>query len=206
MNIDGQIIELSHLDKLFYPRDGITKGAVIEYYTTIAGVLLPFVAHRCISMQRFPHGIDGTSFYHKDIPAYFPDFVDRYQVPLVGEGDKTFNTLVVCNSRATLVYLANQDVLTLHPWLSSTSDIHRPDKLIFDLDPQDGSFAKVIEVALALKAVLKSYDIKPFVMLTGSRGVHVVVPIVVEAEFAIVRAFVQKIAAEVVQKNLLYQL
>ncbi len=174
-------MELTNPDKLLFPAEKITKGEFVSYYEKTAGIMLPHLKGRLISMQRFPEGIAEGHFFQKQAPGYFPEWVNRVPVDLRHEGRKTY---ITCDNRQTLVYLANL-VCIPHVWLSRVDKLNYPDRLIFDLDPPAGSddFEPVKYAALIFKEVLEELGVKPFLMLTGSRGLHVVVPLDRSADF-----------------------
>ena len=191
IEIDGHSVELSSTEKVMFPEDGLTKGDLIEYYRRISEIMLPFVKDRVISMQRFPDGIDGEGFYQKEVPDYFPEWVSREKIEK-REGGAI--TQVICQNAATLVYLANQACITPHIWLSRVDNIEKPDRMIFDLDPSGNDFATVREGALMLRKALDQVGLDSFVMTTGSRGLHVVVPLDASEDFDTVRSFARKVA------------
>lgn len=157
-----------------------------------------YASKRCIVLQRFPDGIDHISFYQKNISDYFPVFVKRITVELK-KGDQ--QTLVVISSVKSLLYLVNQGTLVFHSWLSSTKSVYKPDKIVFDLDPSDKDLKKLRLGARLLKKIVEQYKLVPFLMTTGSRGYHVVIPIKPEHSFDKVHVFAKQIAQEVVDLN-----
>lgn len=199
VHVDSHAIELSHPDKVLFPGDGITKGELIDYYQRVAATMLPHVRQRAISMQRFPNGIAESGFYQKEAPDYFPDWIDRVMVPVEEKGKE--QPQVVCNNAATLVYLANQDCITPHIWLSRTDSLHNPDRLIFDFDPASDDFAPIRKAAQSMRQLLADLGLTSFVMTTGSRGLHVVVPLDRSAAFDVVRAFAKDVADVLVSRN-----
>jgi bifunctional non-homologous end joining protein LigD len=179
------------LDKILFPKSGITKGDLLHYYEKAAKYMLPYMQDRPITMRRFPSGIDQTRFYQKRVPKYFPKWLDTVIVKKEG------GTLeeVVCNSEEAILYLAGQAVISFHIWMSRQDKIDYPDKIVFDLDPSIDDFNVVIDAAILLRQVLEyQLDLKAYVMTTGSRGLHVVVPIIRKYAFDQVRAFVRNIA------------
>lgn len=192
--VGDHTVELSSLEKVLFPDDGITKGDLIDYYRRIAETMLPYLEERPLSMERFPDGLDGSSFYQKEIPDYFPDWIDRTAIDVKGE--KTTQQQVVCNNGATLVYLANQACLTPHVWLSQVDRLDHPDRLIFDLDPPGADFEPVRRAAQALRDILEEVELSSFVMTTGSQGLHVVVPLDRQAEFDAVRSFARELVEQ----------
>jgi len=187
MKVKSREIEISHADKLFFPAAGISKDDLAEYYLCIAETMLPYLRDRPISMQRFPDGIEGQGFYHKEIPDYFPNWIETVQVEVKQEG--RIQRQVVVNQPATLVFLADQACITPHAWLSCVDKLDHPDRLIFDLDPPEDDFGEVRFAAKALKEILQQVGLVPYVMTTGSKGAHVVVPLDRQEDFDAVRAF-----------------
>lgn len=194
LTIDGRSIALSHRDKVLFPGAGLTKGDLIDYFARIAPHALPHCQDRALTMHRFPDGIAEEGFFQKNIPEYFPDWIDRITLPKEG-GEVTH---VVANNAATLVYLANQGCITPHLALAKCDRPDRPDRMIFDLDPSDDDFAKVQSVARALRAILDAHDLPGFVQTTGSRGLHVWIPLDGSAGFDAVREAARRMAERVV--------
>ena len=192
IDVDGQAVKLSSLDKVYYPDEGITKGDVVDYYHRVAPTMLPHLRDRPLSMQRFPDGIAAPGFYQKEAPDYFPDWIRR--VPVLVEEEGQEQPQVVCDDAATLVYLANQGCITTHLWLSRAGNLRNPDKLIFDLDPPGGNFQVVREAALALRELLTELDLPAFLMTTGSKGLHVALPLDGRATFDDTRDLARDIA------------
>jgi bifunctional non-homologous end joining protein LigD len=167
-------VEISHPDKVLFPDDGITKGDLAFYYERISEWMLPHVRARPVSMQRFPDGIRGKGFFHKDVPDYFPEWVDRVQVP---KANGTVTHALIDNTE-TLLYLANQNTITPHVWLSRADRLHQPDRLVFDLDPPPGTgFASVRRAARWTAELLDELELVPFAQVTGSKGIHIWTPL-----------------------------
>jgi bifunctional non-homologous end joining protein LigD len=177
-------VKISNPDKVLFPDDGITKADLASYYERVAEWMLPHVRARPVSMQRFPDGIAGKGFFHKDVPDYFPDWVDRVRVPKAG-GTVTH---VLIDNRDTLLYLTNQNTITPHVWLSRADRLHQPDRLVFDLDPAPGSdFASVRRAARWTAELLDELGLVPFAQVTGSKGIHIWTPLRRRAELEQVR-------------------
>ncbi len=191
ISIGRYTIQLSNTDKVFFPADDISKGDLINYYYKIADMMLPYLEGRPVTMHRFPDGIDGEGFYQQGISDYFPDWIERTSVTKEGG----IVTHVICQNAATLVYLANQACVTPHVWLSRKDHLNYPDLMIFDLDPPGENFAPVRHAALLLRGFLNELEIESFVKTTGSRGLHVVVPLDKSAAFDEVRDFAHIVAA-----------
>src|SRR5215469_9165862 len=150
LRIEGHEVNVTRREKILFPEDGITKGDLIRYYQRIAPRMLPYLAGRPLMLQRFPDGITGFSFYQKAAAPYYPAWIKKVTVQKAGGTVRH----LVCEDVATLVYLANQACITLHPWLSriekKPSRIdkrHFPDQMIFDLDPSTEDFTAVIDAA-----------------------------------------------------------
>lgn len=185
VNLDGHEIALSHRDRVLFPKHGLTKGKLIDFYRRIAPVALPHLADRPLTMRRFPEGIRKKGFFQKNLPDHFPDWFARAELPKE-DGRMTY---AVLSNAASLVYVANQGCITPHVGLSRVDRIDRPDRLVFDLDPSDGDFAKVRDAAIRVRALLEELDIVPFVMTTGSRGLHVVAALDRSGDFDAARTF-----------------
>jgi bifunctional non-homologous end joining protein LigD len=184
-------------DKILFPDDSLRKADVIAYYERIADLMIPHIENRPLTLQRFPNGIHAQSFYQKNIASYFPDWINRVSVKKAG-GTVTH---ALGNDVQTLVYLANLACITPHMWLSRTPKLEYPDVLIFDLDPSVDDFALVRRTALALRSMLEELGLASFPMTTGSRGLHVSVPLDREAGFDDVRAFARTVAESLAGQN-----
>lgn len=184
-------VETSREEKILFPESEVSKGDLIDYYQRIADVMLPHMEGRPLMMHRFPDGIAEEGFYQKDLDDYFPDWITRARVEKEGGGSVEH---AVCDKTATLVYLADQGCITPHLWLSRRDRLQHPDRLIFDFDPPDDDFAPVRQAARDLHGLLAEFDMSSFVMTTGSRGLHVVVPLDRSAAFPAVREFARAVA------------
>ena len=179
-------IEITHPEKVLFPGDGITKADLAAYYERVSEWMLPHVAFRPVSMQRFPDGIDGKGFFHKDVPPYFPKWIRRVKVP---KADGTVTHLYACDAD-TLVYLVGQNTITPHVWLSRADRVWQPDRMVLDFDPAPGSdFAAVRRAARHAGELLTELGFTPFAQVTGSKGIHVWTPLRRRARHDEVRAF-----------------
>ena len=196
VRVDGREIQISRPEKVLFPEDEITKGELIEYYARIAPWMLPYLRDRPLTLERYPNGINTKRFFQKEVSSYFPDWIQRVTVEKVG-GQVTH---VVCNDTATLVYIANQACVTPHIFLSRLDKVHHPDQLVFDLDPQGEEFEPVRSTARAFKQLLDELGLPAFLKTTGSRGLHVAVPLQRREEYETVRDFARELAAIVVSQ------
>ena len=152
--------------------------------------MIPHIKDHPVTMQRFTVGIGEAGFYHKEMPDYFPDWIETAKVEVLEDGE--IQDQVLPNNEATLVYLANQYTITMHIWLSRGEDLWHPDRLIFDLDPPDDFEAALDRVLV--RDTLEQVGLVPYVMTTGSRGLHVAAPLNRSAEFDIARGFAKDLA------------
>jgi bifunctional non-homologous end joining protein LigD len=197
-------VKLSNPDKVLYPRDGITKREIFDYYTAIAPFMLPHLAGRPLTLQRWPDGIDGEEWYQQNAPEKVPA-----HVRLVEVGPKHGNKKrIVADSLETLQWLANLASLTIHQWAShipagvidktlAIEALAQPDYAVLDLDPGDGPWAHLVEVAKVVRALLVALDMPSAVKTSGKRGVHIVVPIARGASHEEATAFAETMAGAV---------
>lgn len=221
-------LQVTHEEKILFPISKITKGDLINYYLKIAPVMLPHLKNRPVMMHRFIENIEQEGFFQKNTPDYFPDFIERAKIE---KADGEIIEQVMCNNPETLVYIANQLCITPHIWLSKIDKINYPDKLIFDLDPSvimktgigptgphsgkinlhpsladagpnpEKNFGLVIAGAKKIKKFLENLGLTPFVMTTGSKGLHIVVPIKTENNFEYVKNFARDCAIILEKEN-----
>ena len=184
-------IEISSPEKVLFPDDGISKADIASYYSRVATVMVPHLKGRPLTMERVPSGIEGQRFYQKEMPAYFPGWIASAELP------KAKGTVrqILCDDAATLLYLVNQNCVTPHVWLSRADRPRHPDQMMFDLDPSRDDFDHVRRTALAARDLLDRLGLPAFVKTTGSRGLHVVVPLDRSSELDDVRDFADRTAA-----------
>lgn len=196
----GHAIEITHADKVLFPKGKITKEELARYYAKVARLMIPLIKDRPISMKRYPKGIKQGGFFQKNAPETLPSFV---KTASVSRKEKGAARMILCNNVATLIWLANQNCIAPHIWLSRIDKPDIPDRMIFDLDPPARKgISAVIEGALILRQFLeKELKLKTFVNTTGSRGVHVVVPIKRGYGFKEVRAFAKAAAEELTSRH-----
>jgi bifunctional non-homologous end joining protein LigD len=173
--IGGHPVHLSNLGKVYWPQDGYTKGDLIAYYREVSAFILPYLKDRPQSLHRHPNGIDGKSFFQKDVRQQPPpDWVQT--VELVADADRKSARSILCQDEATLVYLANLGCIELNPWNSRVGTLDLPDYMLLDLDPEAISFDHVVDTAQAVRKVLHRVGAESFCKTSGKRGLHVYVP------------------------------
>ena len=196
--IEGRKLKISNLDKVLYPSVNVTKAEIIQYHIDIAPYILKYISNRPLTLIRFPDGIEKTTFYSKSKPEWAPEWIDSVDI---GHSDETV-TYVVAQSTPTLVWLANLAALEIHPMQMTKDTIELPDHYIFDLDPpENGDFEVVKMIALKLKSFLESYNHTPFVKTSGSKGLHIYVPIIKQSSHEEMTTWVKKIARIFVSQN-----
>lgn len=192
LDVHGTKVDVTNLDKVFYPETGFTKGDVIDYYVKISPVLLPHLKDRPISLKRYPDGVDGFFFYEKNAPAHRPKWVKTTKVAKSEGGEINY---CVMNDLPALVWAANLADLELHTFLHKAPAIHRPTALAFDLDP--GSPADVIQccqVAMWVRGIFAELGLECFAKTSGSKGLQVYVPLNTATTYEKTKAFAQAIA------------
>jgi bifunctional non-homologous end joining protein LigD len=198
VQVDDHHIDLTRQDKVLFPGSGITKGDLVRYYERIAPIALPHWRDRPLSQHRLPDGIDGEGFFQKEIPDHYPPWVERAELKAQTDGSVTY---ALANNAATLIYLANQACITPHLGLSRIDRIDHPDWLVVDLDPQDDDFEKVRFAAHATRRLLDRLELASFVQTSGSRGLHVFVPLDRSADFRRVRDFARELARQLARQH-----
>jgi bifunctional non-homologous end joining protein LigD len=197
-------VRVTHPEKVLFPGDGITKGDLVAYYRAVAPRMLPLVDGRPVTMQRFPDGIGRGGFLQKQVGRHFPDWIERVTAPNRRTRQATVReevTYVVCRHPDDLAYLANQGCITPHVWLSRTPDIHRPDQMVFDLDPASDDLGVLRSAAAALRGLLDELGLASFLKSSGSRGLHVVVPLVPAADTDTVKVFSVAVAEALADRH-----
>ncbi len=190
-------VKISNRDKVFWPEAGLTKGDLIDYYGRVAELLLPHLHERPIHMQRFPDGIDGKAFYHKDAPDHVPGWVETERI---ASESKSVN-YIICNDRDTLLLLANLASIDMHPWMSRRTSPDTPDWFVLDLDPKGAPFAHVVRIARALGKLLRGIGLRPYLKTSGKTGLHITVPLVSAYTYEQARMFAEMVARAIVNEH-----
>ena len=197
-NIEGRKVKITNLDKMLYPNLGVTKAEFIQTYMQLAPYVLPHLKDRPLTMIRFPDGVFGNKFYSKNKPDWTPKWIPDVEV--THENDTIKYILV--NELATLAWTANLAALDLHPMQVRAKHMNKPDQFIFDLDPSpEFGFDRVKELAISLRAFLESYGYHAFVKTSGSKGLHIYIPLVVDQTIDKVFKVFKKISEEFVAAN-----
>jgi bifunctional non-homologous end joining protein LigD len=185
LEVDGRRLKLTNLEKVLFPEDGYTKADLIRYYAEVSPYLVPWLRDRPLTLKPFPDGIHGAHFYQKNKPEFTPDWIKSWTDPLEPEND-----YLLANDMATLVWMANYTAIEIHPRLARADMPQSPDNVMIDLDPAEGAtWDDVKEVARVVKGVLDDLGLVGFPKTTGSRGVHVLVPVARRYTFEETRGF-----------------
>ncbi len=196
VKVGRAVLKLTNAQKVYWPEEGITKGEMVQYYSDIAPMILPYLKDRPQSLHRFPNGIHGPSFYQKDQDtAMIPDWLHSEKV--YSESNKEEIDYLICNDRETLMYMANLGCIEIHPWNSRITAQDRPDWLVIDLDPDDNKFTEVVEVAKATKKVFDQLGMDCYAKTSGATGIHIFAPLGAKYEYEVVRNFAQLVARQV---------
>jgi bifunctional non-homologous end joining protein LigD len=184
-------LRLSNLDKPFWPDEGITKGELLAYYRDVAKVLVPHLRKRPFTMKRYPDGWQGKSFFQKQAPSHMPDWIETAAFPAsTREGEKKVIDYALVDDELALLWMVNMGCIDMHTWASRADRPERPDWVMFDLDPSEGAtFEEVVRVALLVRETLDVLGLESVPKTSGSRGIHVLVPIARRHGFGEVREF-----------------
>jgi bifunctional non-homologous end joining protein LigD len=200
IKVGKHVVTITNRKKIYWPAEGFTKGDMIDYYDKVADHILPHLKGRCLSLKRNPNGISDKGFYHKDAGENAPAFVDVFKVK--SESNNKIIDYIVCNNKATLLYIANLGCIEINPWNSTTKKQGYPTWMVIDIDPSDkNEFTDVVDTALATKMVLDKAGVSSYCKTSGASGLHVYVPLKNKYEYAVVRDFAH-IIASLVQEQL----
>ena len=189
---------ITHPDKILFPDDGITKGELASYYETIAPVMLPHLRRRPITMERYHRGIGSPGFFQKDVSKGLPEWLERVEVPK--HGGTVHHP--IANYTRSLLWLANQNSITIHVWPSRTPNLYNPDVCIFDLDPaRDDELDTLRASALRLRDLLAELGLTSWVKTSGSKGFHIAVPLDGKSDFGTVARFAHMVGRVLVARD-----
>ncbi|MGO9966854.1 MAG: DNA ligase D [Bryobacteraceae bacterium] len=192
VTVDGRTLKLTNLHKVYYPDEGYTKGDVLSYYSDVAGLILPHLKDRPLSLKRYPNGIRGEYFFQKRAGESFAPWLRTESIP--SAHNQAPISYVFAEDRASLLYLVNLGCIDHNPWLSRSPHLDQPDFLLIDLDPQACSFDKIVEAALVVKRILDRIGLTGYPKTTGGDGMHIYVPVEPIYSFEETRNFADLIA------------
>jgi bifunctional non-homologous end joining protein LigD len=200
LDIEGHRLKLTNLPKVFYPGEGITKRDVINYYDAVASFILPHLRDRPLSLKRYPNGINEQFFFQKDAEGKVPDWV-RLE-PIFSEHNQDQIHYIICNDRATLIYLANLASIDQNPWMSRVGSLDNPDFALIDLDPTEGCpYSQIVEAAQLVEKTLDSIGLAGYPKTTGGDGMHIYIPLEPVYTFEQVRSFAELLSILVINQN-----
>jgi len=189
---------ITHPEKVLFPGDGITKGELASYYEAIAPVMLPHLRRRPITMERYHRGIGAPGFFQKDVSKGFPEWLERVEVPK--HGGTVHHP--IANDKRSLLWLANQNSITIHVWPSRTPNLYYPDVCVFDLDPmKEDELDTLRAAALQLRDLLAELGLPSWIKTSGSKGFHIAVPLDRKADFGTVARFAHRVGRILVERD-----
>ena len=197
MEVAGREVKVTNPEKVFFPQSGLTKGDLVQYYVDVADAVLHHVARRPMQMKRHPNGVDGDFFYQKRVPNPHPEWLETVHINYPSGNEADFP---VVTDAAGLAWIANLGCIELHTWHSRVPDVNKPDYLLIDLDPSEGNpWSHVREIAVAAKQVMDELGVASYPKTSGVTGMHILVPIVPELEFPLVREIARAMAKAIVK-------
>ena len=198
VTIGGHELKVSNPDKVLFPNDGYSKGDLVDYYRAVAPLLIPHLRDRPLTLQRYPDGINGPSFFEKQAPKFTPPWIKTIKADAAFSSNSSKKIdYLVCNDEATLVFCANLASIVLHTWYSREKTLDNPDFLLFDLDPFECTLKTLATVALALHDALKEIGLEALVKTSGGSGMHVIVPLRPVYSYDTVKGFGELVARRV---------
>jgi len=197
---DGQRVHLTHLNKIYFSEVGLKKRDLLAYYYRMAEYILPFLKDRPMVMRRYPDGVGGKAFFQKEAPSFLPDWIGTATVDSEERGGEM--QYILCDTRATLLYLTNLGCIDHNPWSSRAESQDRPDYVFFDLDPTPGTpFSDVMHIAREIHAMLKSIRMQCFLKTSGASGFHIFVPLEPRYTYEQTRTFAEVVGRLVAAEN-----
>lgn len=190
-------LHLTNQNKVYFPKDGVTKGDIVQYYNGVADYILPYLKNRPQSMNRFPNGINGPGFYQKDVDVEkIPSWLKTKSV--YSKSNNADIDYLICNDKATLLYMANLGCIEINPWNSTIKKPEYPDWVVIDIDPgKENDFEAVVETALTVKAIMDELETDCYCKTSGATGLHVYIPLGAKYHYDTVKIFAELIAHEV---------
>lgn len=196
LKVGKTTVHLTNQNKIYFPDDGITKGDIVNYYNEVAELMLPYLKNRPQSMNRFPNGIKGPSFYQKDVDIdKIPSWLKTEAV--FSESNNASIDYLICNDKQTLLYMANLGCIEINPWNSTIKNIENPDWMVIDIDPEKEEFIEVVKTALVVKDIMDELNANCYCKTSGATGLHVYIPLGAKYNYDTVKIFAELIAHEV---------
>jgi bifunctional non-homologous end joining protein LigD len=190
---ETKTVKLSSPDRVLYPDDGITKGDLFAYYEKVGPTLVPYLRDRPFTMKRYPHGIDGEVFFQKQAPKHLPSWISTRQYTThPRDGGSRLVDFALVNSPEAVLFMVQNNCIDMNAWYSRVDKPHRPDFVLFDLDPPDRGFELAIEVAHFIRELLDEVGLPGYVKTSGADGIHVLAPIARRASFEQTYAFAEQ--------------
>jgi bifunctional non-homologous end joining protein LigD len=200
--VPEKTVNLTSPERVLYPDDGITKGDVFAYYERVGTTLVPHLRERPFTMKRYPHGITGEVFFQKQAPRGMPDWIPTRQFRTWRrEGGSRLVDFPLVNSTEAVLYMVQMNCVDMNAWYSRVDKPHRPDFVLFDLDPPDGGFELAIEVAHLIHELLDEVDLPGYVKTSGADGIHVVAPITRRSTFEQTYQFAERASRLLEQRH-----
>jgi bifunctional non-homologous end joining protein LigD len=191
LTVQGRRLKFTNLNKIFYPADGYTKRDVINFYASVADLLVPHLAGRPLSLKRYPNGIDSDYFFQKEAATSFPDWL---HIEPVQVDEKNLTNFVVCDDKASLLYLANLGCIDQNPWMSRLGSLEHPDFILIDLDPYHCGYDRIVEAAQLVRGKLDAIGLRGYPKTTGGDGMHIYIPLEPRYTYEQSRSFAEILA------------
>jgi bifunctional non-homologous end joining protein LigD len=186
-------LHLTNQDKIYFPDDNITKGDIVNYYREIADIMLPYLKDRPQSMNRFPNGIKGPGFFQKDVDVKkSPPWIKTKKV--YSESNDKYIDYLLCNDKATLIYMANLGCIEINPWNSTVKNPENPDWVVIDLDPEKIDFKQVVKTAVEVKRLMDELETECYCKTSGATGLHIYIPLAARYDYDTVKNFAHLVA------------
>ena len=190
--IGGHELRFTNLSKIFWPHERYTKRDMINYYYRVAPYMLPYMKDRPQTLNRHPHGINGESFYQKDVKGKAPAWIETF--PYFSHREQKEKEFLLCTNEASLLYIASLGCIEMNPWSSTIKTPDNPDWCIIDLDPDENSFGQVIQAARVTKEILDAIEVPSYCKTSGSSGLHIYIPLAAKYSYHDSKEFGRRIA------------
>ena len=192
-------LHLTNQNKIYFPGDSISKGDILNYYNEVSTLILPYLKDRPESMNRFPNGINGASFFQKDMDLEkIPSWLKTEKI--YSESNDKYIDYLLCNDKATLLYMANLGCIEFNPWNSTIKKMDKPDWAVIDLDPAKNDFKEVVKTALTVKKIMDELETECYCKTSGATGLHIYIPLGNQYRYDTVKLFSELIANKVVER------